>query len=184
MGRRERKDTGNNPDMFGHSKPRKRPKGNVSPPGVTSEVARRVSQSLGFAETSPRPQDPPLETDNNNWEDIPEEMNQFQGINNCDTPPADSSGDRYARYQRELRREEARAKRAMKWLAQEKEMIAMYLNLQSRTLNWTTQHSYLSEAIECPCSPENCRQRSVDLIDILSKYLSRSLPISIIILFL
>ncbi|KAH9812315.1 hypothetical protein DFH28DRAFT_1223442 [Melampsora americana] len=164
MGRRDRKETGNNPDLFGNTKKsRKRQKGSVSPPGVTTEVTQRISRTLGFV--NPQPQPPP-DPDNDVWVDILEDPNL--DINNY-LPAADSSGDQYARYQRQLHRAEARARRARRWLAQEKKIIAMYLHLQNCTLNWTTQHSYLSETINCNCSPEKCRKRSVDLIDVLSR---------------
>ncbi|EGG02631.1 uncharacterized protein MELLADRAFT_109971 [Melampsora larici-populina 98AG31] len=165
MGRRELKATGSNPDIFGHEKPkrsRKRQRGDVSPPGVTPGVAKKISQSLGFVQPSPPPQQSSLEPGDDKWEDIPEEMNDFQGINNGESSVIDSSGNQYAQYQKELRRAEARAKRAKKWLAHENKIIAMYLNLQNRTLNWTTEHSYVNDEIKCACLPENCRQSQLE----------------------
>lgn len=184
MGRRNLQATGINPDIFGHdkshksNKSRKHQRGDVSPPGVTPEVADKISQSLGFVPPLPPSQNHPLEPDSQddeNWEDIPEEMDDSQGINNHKFCAVDSSGNQYAWYQRELRRAEARAKRAKKWLAHENKIIAMYLSLQNRTLNWTTQHSYVNNEIECLCPSKDCQQRPVDLIDLLSKSFFRFL---------
>ncbi|KAH9822293.1 hypothetical protein DFH28DRAFT_1180610 [Melampsora americana] len=145
-----------------------------SPPVVTRDEALRISQQLGFLE---RRENPPLDDneDDNNWENV-EDEGAFIGINSVEVV-VDASGDHYARHQRSLRRAEARARTQSKWKALEAQLTATYLHLQHHTRNWTNQptfHSYLSNELDCQCSPEDLRKRRVDFIDLLSRTSKRT----------
>lgn len=159
---------GYNPDLFGHNSRQRRRRVNVSPPAMTRRQALRISEGLGFFEPPPLPQLPSHVEDDTNWEDIADNVQNHRSIDN-DFCADDPSGNRYAQNQKELRHADQREKREKKWLSLRNTLIAMYLHLQYQTLNWTTKHSYLSEDVECHCSPEKQRQRPVDLIDMLSK---------------
>lgn len=164
--------SGYNPDLFGHNSRRRRRRVNVSPPAMTRDQAMRISQGLGYLGTPALPQTPSHVNDDADWEEIADivDVDNLQGHDN-EFSPDDPSANRYAQHQKELRYANTREQRAKKWSALRNTLLATFLHLQYQTRNWTTKQSYLSEDIECQFSPEKQRQRSVDLIDMLGKYL-------------
>ncbi|EGF97607.1 uncharacterized protein MELLADRAFT_84832 [Melampsora larici-populina 98AG31] len=161
--------SGFNTDLFGHGNKRsRRAKKIPSSSTMTRDEALKINQSLGLLKL---PQDsnsfPSLEQHNQddlNWEDVDDGVGVGIEIR------LDSPGDCYARHQKSLRRVEARARIQERWKALEARLTASYLYLQHYTRNWTSQptfDSYLSDEIQCQCSPENLRKRHVDLIDLL-----------------
>ncbi|KAH9808077.1 hypothetical protein DFH28DRAFT_1088308 [Melampsora americana] len=59
-----------------------------------------------------------------------------------------------------------------RWKALEPQLTALYLYLKHYTHNWTSQpsmNSYLSDEIQCECSPERLQRLNIDLIDLFGR---------------
>lgn len=159
---------------------------------MNREKALKISECLGLLK---HPQPPPLlpspdqddndndHYENDNWEDIHVDVDSGNGLNGEVRP--DSPANHYARHQQSLRRAEAQARNQQKWNTLEAHLTASYTYLQHSTRNWTSQPSftsYLSDDINCGCSPLKLRQRHVDLIDLLSEFAFHFISLLLILL--
>lgn len=137
---------------------------------MTCHEALRISQQLGFLE---RPKSPLLDSPAVDPDDDHHWMNIDDGADIDIETWQDTLGDHYARHQKSLQRAEARATIQTKWMALGAQLTATYLHLQHNARNWTSEptfQSYLSNELQCQCSPEKLRHRHLDLIDLLSQF--------------
>ncbi|KAH9812911.1 hypothetical protein DFH28DRAFT_1174991 [Melampsora americana] len=85
----------------------------------------------------------------------------------------DAAVERFVQKHRGYRYAQQRKRLRLQWTAIENQLTAAYLHSELKTLNWTTQHSYLGRVhVDCKCPAAMCYRRNVDLIDVLERHVS------------